>query len=73
MDRLKAAGFSGNLLAFIFNLVSLRELEANRHNRNGISEVEKIIQSIEIYLKESGLEIAPKKIYCVFFIKKRDS
>jgi hypothetical protein len=29
MDRLKAVGFSGNLLAFIFNLVSSRELEAN--------------------------------------------
>jgi hypothetical protein len=29
MDRLKAEGFSGNLLAFIFNLVSSRELAAN--------------------------------------------
>jgi hypothetical protein len=29
MDILKAIGFSENLLAFIFNLVSLRELEAN--------------------------------------------
>jgi hypothetical protein len=29
MDRLKAVGFSGNLLASIFNLVSLRELEAS--------------------------------------------
>jgi hypothetical protein len=29
MDKLKAVGFSGNLLAFIFNLVSSRELEAN--------------------------------------------
>jgi hypothetical protein len=29
MDRLKAVGFSGNLLAFVFNLVSSRELEAN--------------------------------------------
>jgi retron-type reverse transcriptase len=29
MDRLKAVGFSGNLLAFIFNLVSSRELKAN--------------------------------------------
>jgi hypothetical protein len=29
MDRLKAVGFSGNLLAFIFSLVSARELEAN--------------------------------------------
>jgi hypothetical protein len=28
MDRLKGIGFSGNLLAFIFNLVSARELEA---------------------------------------------
>jgi hypothetical protein len=29
MGRLKAVGFSGNLLAFIFNLVFSRELEAN--------------------------------------------
>jgi hypothetical protein len=29
VDRLKAVGFSGNLLAFICNLVSSRELEAN--------------------------------------------
>jgi hypothetical protein len=30
MERLKAVvGFSGNLLAFIFNQVSSRELEAN--------------------------------------------
>jgi hypothetical protein len=29
MDRLKSVAFSGNLLAFIFTLVSLRELEAN--------------------------------------------
>jgi hypothetical protein len=29
MDRLKCAGLSGNLLAFIFNLVSPRELEAS--------------------------------------------
>jgi hypothetical protein len=29
MDRLKAVGFSGSLVAFIFNLVSSRELEAN--------------------------------------------
>jgi hypothetical protein len=29
MDRLKAAGFSGNLLAFTFTLFSSRELEAN--------------------------------------------
>jgi hypothetical protein len=29
IDRLKAVGFLGNLLAFIFNLVSSRELEAN--------------------------------------------
>jgi retron-type reverse transcriptase len=29
MDRLKAVGISGNLLAFILNLVSSRELEAN--------------------------------------------
>jgi hypothetical protein len=29
MDRFKAVGLSGNLLAFIFNLVTLRELEAN--------------------------------------------
>jgi hypothetical protein len=29
MERLKAVGFSGNLLAFICNLVSSRELEAN--------------------------------------------
>jgi hypothetical protein len=29
MDRLKALGFSGNLLALIFTLVSSKELEAN--------------------------------------------
>jgi hypothetical protein len=29
MDRLKAVGFSGNLLASIFNLVSTRKLERN--------------------------------------------
>jgi hypothetical protein len=29
MDRLKASGFSGKLLAFVFNLFSSRELEAN--------------------------------------------
>jgi hypothetical protein len=29
MDRLKAIGSSGTLLAFIFNLVSSRDLEAN--------------------------------------------
>jgi hypothetical protein len=29
MDRLKAVDFSGNQLAFIYNLVSSRELEAN--------------------------------------------
>jgi hypothetical protein len=29
IDKLEAVGFSGNLLAFIFNLVSSRELEAN--------------------------------------------
>jgi hypothetical protein len=29
MDRLKTVGFSGNLLALIFDLVSSRELEAN--------------------------------------------
>jgi hypothetical protein len=29
LDRLKSVGSSGNLLAFIFNLLSLRELEAN--------------------------------------------
>jgi hypothetical protein len=29
MDRLKVVGFSGNLLAYIFSLVSSRELEAN--------------------------------------------
>jgi hypothetical protein len=29
MDRLKTVGFSGNLLPFIFNLYSSRELEAN--------------------------------------------
>jgi hypothetical protein len=29
MDKLKAVGLSGNLLAFNFNLVSSRELEAN--------------------------------------------
>jgi hypothetical protein len=29
MDRLKEVGFPGYLLAFIFNVVSSRELEAN--------------------------------------------
>jgi hypothetical protein len=29
MDRFKAVGFSGNMLAFIFNLVASREDEAN--------------------------------------------
>jgi hypothetical protein len=122
MDRLKAVGFSGNMLAFIFNLVSSREEEAHhgwldlkdwthkglpkgsvlsptlyslymaglkskinqncklleyaddvavysaaRHSSIGVSEVEKRIQSIEVYLKESGLEIAPNKSQlCIF-------
>ncbi|PNF30200.1 hypothetical protein B7P43_G08428 [Cryptotermes secundus] len=125
MDRLKAVGFSGNLIAFIFNLVSARELEANyggvelkdwtykglpqgsvlsptlyslymaglkskinqnckileyaddvaiysvhRCSRIGVAEVEKSIQSIELYLKESGLEIAPKKCQLCIFDKK---
>jgi hypothetical protein len=29
MDRIKAVGFSENMLAFIFNLVSEKVLEAN--------------------------------------------
>jgi hypothetical protein len=29
MDRVKTVGFSGNLSAFIFNLVSSREVEEN--------------------------------------------
>jgi hypothetical protein len=111
MDRLKAVGFSGNLLSFIFNMVFSRQLEANlkdwmykglphgsvlspivyslymaslkfkikqncelleyaddvavysvnRHSRIDVPEVENSIQIIDIYLKESGLEIAPKK------------
>jgi hypothetical protein len=124
IDRLKAVGFSGNLLAFVFILVSSRELEANygrldlkdwtykglpqgsvlsptlyslymagikskinqnyklleyaddvavysvaRHRSIGVSEVEKIIQIIEIYLKESVLEIVPNN--CVFSVKMR--
>jgi hypothetical protein len=32
----------------------------NRYSRIGVSEVEKSIQIIEVYLKESGLEIEPK-------------
>jgi hypothetical protein len=119
MDRLKAVGFSGDLLAFVFNLVSSRGLEANygwpdlkdstykglpqgsilsptvyslymagltskinqncklleyaddvavySFNRYSRIGVEKSIQSIELYLKESGLEIEPKKCQlCIF-------
>jgi hypothetical protein len=44
----------------------------NRHNRNDISEVEKSIQSIQVYLKESGLETAPNKCeLCIFYYKKK--
>jgi hypothetical protein len=125
IDRLKAVGFSGNLLAFIFNLVSSRELEANygwpnlkawtykglpqgnilspilysfylagpkskinqkcklleytdnvvvylvaRYSSIGISEVEEIIQSTEVYLKESSLEMTPNKCQLCIFDKK---
>jgi hypothetical protein len=36
----------------------------------GVSEVEKSIQSIQVYLKESGLEIAPNKCQLCIFDKK---
>jgi hypothetical protein len=42
----------------------------NRHSRIGLSEVEKSIQNIEVYLNESGLEIAPKKRQLRIFNKK---
>jgi hypothetical protein len=41
----------------------------SRHSRIGVSEVELCIQIIGNYLKESGLEIAPKECHCVFSIK----
>jgi hypothetical protein len=41
-----------------------------RRNRFGVSEVEKNIESIEVYLKQSGLEIAPKKCQLCIFNKK---
>jgi hypothetical protein len=44
---------------------------ANRNSRIGVSEVDKSIQSIEVYLKESGLETAPKKCQLCIFNKKR--
>jgi hypothetical protein len=45
----------------------------NRYSRIGASELEKSIQSIEVYLKESGLEIATKKCQLYIFDKKRNS
>jgi hypothetical protein len=44
-----------------------------RHSSIGVWEVEKSIQIIEVYLKESGLEIAPNKCQLCIFDKKRDS
>jgi hypothetical protein len=41
----------------------------NRYSRIGISEVEKSIQSIELYLKENNLEIEPKKCQLYIFDK----
>jgi hypothetical protein len=41
-----------------------------RHSSIGVAEVEKSIQSTEIYLKESGLEIAPNKCQLCIFDKK---
>jgi hypothetical protein len=37
----------------------------NRYSRIGVSEVEKSIQSTELSLKVSGLEIEPKYVNCV--------
>jgi hypothetical protein len=42
----------------------------NRHSRIGVSEVEESIQSIQVYLKESGWEIAPNKCQLRIFDKK---
>jgi retron-type reverse transcriptase len=44
----------------------------NRHSRFGVTEVEKYksIKSIEIYLKESGLETTPKKCQLCIFNKR---
>jgi hypothetical protein len=44
-----------------------------RYSSNGVWEVEKSIQSIEVYLKESGMEIAQKKCELCIFDEKRDS
>jgi hypothetical protein len=38
----------------------------NRHSRTGVLEVEKNIRSMQVYLEESGSEIAPKNVNCVF-------
>jgi hypothetical protein len=44
----------------------------NRYSRICVSEVEMSIQNMELYLKESGLEIEPKqkKANCVSSIKE---
>jgi hypothetical protein len=41
-----------------------------RHSSIGVSEVEKSIQSIHVYLKESGSEITPNKCQLCIFDKK---
>jgi predicted Zn-ribbon and HTH transcriptional regulator len=44
----------------------------NRNNTIGMSEVEKHLQNIEIYLEESGLEMEPNKCQlCIFDNKKK--
>jgi hypothetical protein len=43
------------------------------YSRIGVSGVEKSIQSIELYLKESGLEIEQQKRQLCNFDKKRGS
>jgi hypothetical protein len=43
-----------------------------RRSRIGVSEVGKSIQYIQVYLKESGLEIEPNKFqFPLFSVKKR--
>jgi hypothetical protein len=45
----------------------------NRYSRIGVSIVEERIQSIELYLRESDLQIAPKTCQVCIFNKKRYS
>jgi hypothetical protein len=43
----------------------------NSHSRIGVSEAGESIQNIQVYLKESGLEITPNKFqFCIFGKKK---